>query len=460
MNDDHEYDPMVLETGEGDGEDVLVSTAPVNFEGTPRQLFVGEGYHESISSHMSSTHHASMGDFDLASVGSIHSATSHNSSDDILDATTTVTESKKPIVKKKKKGMSCQLIRRYVWYHPWTRAARTRYRRIPARYKYCCFFVWVGWKFVAAFMVLYFVSSATNNDDVDRNGIGGNGTPLRLLYMVTSDTVRTQRRPYAEAWIESVIDLSLNHRYIVDVAFITGDETIDPNLVVFWRQKLPAYAGLYIWTDAIPWRVQGDKVAPQMDALWLQHRFVVKDRWPYYDIFMSWDVDARVTVAHVDYYWRQSRRMADDLVILGFVPVILTPDNQTQSTEEIGPFDSQVCCGATERIAFVRDAGLLAIEEPARHSGENSRMALIPSNDPRQGWMMTNQQLRSLLEECPYFLPSTDDHPTGCSWPRWVDLDPKHYSYHFVQHFTNGTVSSLSPNRLWKELGENDIKVS
>eukprot|EP00977_Amphora_coffeiformis_P004032 scaffold804_cov165-Amphora_coffeaeformis.AAC.11 len=456
MNND---DPLELEAGgetdNDEEEEIFVSASPVNFEGAPRRLFAEDGIHESVSSHISSSH-VSLGDDDLVSIHSCHSLTSHQSSEDFpedpLNPSTII--NKRQTRKNLKNKMYCKLARRYIWYHPWTRAARKRYRRVPTRYKYWCFLLWVSWKFIAAFLVVYFVSNTNNSDE--NSGTGG----LRVLYMVTaSNTILAQQPLYAETWIESATNLNKNNRYHVDVAFITGNETIDPNLVISWRQKLPASVNLFIWTDAIPWRLKDDKVAAQTDALWLQHRFVMKDRWPFYDIFMSWDADARVTVAHVDYFWQQSQKMADHLVILGFVPVSLAPRNQTKMTGETGPFDSRVCVGAPEVSMVVQDHTLLSLEAPTRHSGENSKLALIPSNDPRQGWMMTNQQVGSLLEECPYFLPSTDYHPAGCSWPRWVDLDPKQYSYHFVQHSANDATSLLSPNRLWKELGESDSRI-
>ena len=435
---------------EDDEEQVMVSRVAVNFEPTtPRRLFLRKISGESVSSHISSSH-VSLGDIDLMSESSFYSMTSHQSLEDLLFLGDTATTEKKE-TKKKNNMMYCKLTRRYIWYHPWTRAARKRYRRIPARYKYMCFLLWVGWKFVAAFLVVYFVSSNGNDKEVSQTD-----TVLRLLYMVTANTILTQQ--YTETWIESVTTLTQNNRHHVDVVFILGDETVDPNLVISWRQQLPASVDLSIWTDAVPWRIQDGKLVEETDALWQRTRFVMKDRWSQYDVFMSWDTDARVTTAHVDYFWQESQKMTEGLAITGFVSVSLPLANQTELARETGPFDSRVCCGAPKTSLVVQDPTLLALKTPLQHLHENSRMGLLPSHDPRQGWMMTNQQLGRYLKECPSFLPSTDYNPGDCFWQRWLNLDPMVYSYHFVQHSAN-TASSLSPNRLWKEFGESNSNI-
>lgn len=434
-----------------DDDEPLVSRVSVRFDETPRRLYLRGNSAESVSSHISSSH-VSLGDVDLISVPSFHSGgTSNPSLEDLLADDEEKAMTMKSKKKSKKTVVCCKSLRRYLWYHPWTRIARKRYRRVPARYKYLCFIVWVSWKFVATFLVVYFVSKAEDNGD-------SSPAALRLLYMVTAEAIIPDAQSSstaADTWIRSVTHLAhSNHGNIVDAVLILGDPSIDPKLEASWRFRLPKSVNLFIWTDAIPWRVQEGRLVEERDALWLQHRFVMMDRWSEYDIFMSWHVDAYVTAAHVDFFWKQSRKMTEVLAAIpGFVSVSLA-SNETDVPSATGPFDARVCCGTEETSSIiVEDPSLLALKARLPRANEDSSIALLPSQDLRPGWMMTNQQLGRIHEECASFLPSTDYGPDGCFWRRWVDLRPEHYSYHFVQHSTK-TASSLSPNLLWKDLGE------
>ena len=176
---------------------------------------------------------------------------------------------------------------------------------------------------------------------------------------------------------------------------------------------------------------------------------------------MMWGLDTNITPAHVDYFWKQSRILFEsdrtNLVIPGFLPVKRLSSPIT--TVETGPFGAQTCCNTTLNDNFgMGDATLLERVSSVQRREDNTMLALLPfSTEALHGWMMTQRQVGRLLEDCPTFFPTVDRGPQHCSWQSWIDLDPDFFSHHFVQQsrevLTNAT-TYLSPNGLWKALGE------
>lgn len=435
---------------EGDDDDieeqVMVTRAPVNRGDRPKALKAGS-YSE--SSHMS------LGDISLMSQASFHSATHRDDDGDDIFETSTIGGPQR---------IWCKHARLYFWYHPVVHAVRRRYKRIPTRYKYMCFVLWVSWKFVAAFLLVYLVQSSSSSSSSAANGEG----VLRILYMVTAPHVQQQHQSASTAtplWIESVHGLVNQGRHHVDVVFILGDDSVDTTLETIWRQLLPPSTTLTVWANAIPWKNEDGRLVPDAAALALQHRLVVKDQWFNYHVFLQWDTNTRIKATHVDYFWQQSQILSpapagsgSTTTIPGFFGVGRVPGNQTQSS---GPFRAQVCCDVLETNNYmVRDATFLLKATSIQRRQDDAQMVLLPvSSKHLNGWMMTQQQVLKVLQGCPSFLPTVDDGSGHCSWKSWINLDPEVFSNHFVEQFANVAASSnsLSPNRLWKELGQKDV---
>lgn len=375
--------------------------------------------------------------------------------------------------------------RRRVWYHPWVQKVRRRYRKVPARYKYMCFLLWVSWKFVAAFLVVYLFQSSSSSDG-SRHGGDANDSILRLLYIVTASSAEHTIQQ-SSSWKGSVVDLvsttsttsdqKRHHDYRVDVVLILGDAaTVDATQKARIRQGLPEAVDLTIWSNAVPFAMQDGKLVENHDALSLQHRFVVKDRWFHYDVFMVWDENIRVHPEHVDYFWNQSQVLwsssssssseidtnaSPQVTIPGFVAVAPIRTNQTAQVLGTGPFNAN----SFNSVLAAEGPALL---EPTRVmqgvSDDASKVVLLSSKQQQQtrqqqqGWMMTKRQIGRLLHQCPSFLPQADQQPESCEWHRWISLAPHEFSHHFVMRTsptssimpTSDKLLEASPNRLRK----------
>ena len=284
--------------------------------------------------------------------------------------------------------------------------------------------------------------------------------------MVTDAHVQQQQQSAITAtplWIESVHNLVNEGRHHVDVVFILGDDSVDTTLETKWRQLLPPSTTLTVWANAIPWKNNNGRLVPDTAALQMQHRLVVKDQWFNYHVFLQWDANSRIKATHVDYFWQQSQMLSaaasgTATIIPGFFRVGRVPGNQTQPP---GPFRAQTCCDILETNNYmVHDATFLLKVTSIQRRQDNAQMVLLPvSSENLNGWMMTQQQVLKVLEGCPSFFPTVDDGSGHCSWKSWINLDPEVFSNHFVEQLANVAASSnsLSPNRLWKELGKKDV---
>jgi hypothetical protein len=164
-----------------------------------------------------------------------------------------------------------------------------------------------------------YYTSATNETETDSNqGSYGN----RLLYIVTTSTEYNSGKraivigedrlmgvvvPVIQDSVQSMIAKG----YEVDV-FLVLAYNLTQEREKLLLSLLPVGTGLEVWNDALPFdydaRGRGAKAIPHdytseiKRALARQHRYVVKDKFFHYDIFVAFEDDMRITGGHVDYF--------------------------------------------------------------------------------------------------------------------------------------------------------------
>ena len=141
---------------------------------------------------------------------------------------------------------------------------------------------------------------------------------MKVLYIITSShAYYLKRRDFGkEMMIPVILDAvtSLIQDFDVDVYLVLGYNLSLTHQQTL-QQALPHSVGLQVWNDALPYtyecrpdqvkclgRGKGQTMVPrnqscikfQFLTLARQHRFVVKDKLPYYDFFMAYEDDMRV----------------------------------------------------------------------------------------------------------------------------------------------------------------------
>jgi hypothetical protein len=144
----------------------------------------------------------------------------------------------------------------------------------------------------------------------------------RLLFIITSmheydtgkrDTIVNYDRfsnTIVPVLRESVTSILNTQNYQVDVYLITHYRISESR----YRQVWDALAGtggivgLEIWDDATPigYALENGesfvRIEPISRGLARQHRYVIKDKFLYYDVFLNFEDDMLITGAHVDHY--------------------------------------------------------------------------------------------------------------------------------------------------------------
>ena len=232
---------------------------------------------------------------------------------------------------------------------PLVRTVSHKMEQIPRRYKRICCVIWVVWKFLGMFLFgAVLVGHHSNTKPFDRETPDSAGsskqynrnpqdhprilTPSattssssikRVLYIVTSlaeyntghrSTIKGQDR-LAEVVLPVLVE-SVNSMLaattqtttllLVDVYLILA-YPLKPEREQMIRHRLPPTVGLQVWDDACPLGYDkrdghDDHVADNTRALARQHRYVIKDKLPYYDVFCAFEDDMLVTGAHVRHY--------------------------------------------------------------------------------------------------------------------------------------------------------------
>eukprot|EP00984_Skeletonema_dohrnii_P010287 scaffold3999_cov138-Skeletonema_dohrnii-CCMP3373.AAC.22 len=107
--------------------------------------------------------------------------------------------------------------------------------------------------------------------------------------------------------VDSVTSMT-SRGWHVDVYLILGYKSLAPHRRQLITDALPPGVGLEVWEDAIPLyyknsfnkRPKADQALTNGDhALSRQHRFVLRDKLQYYDFFVGFEDDMRITAEHV-----------------------------------------------------------------------------------------------------------------------------------------------------------------
>jgi hypothetical protein len=150
---------------------------------------------------------------------------------------------------------------------------------------------------------------------------------LRILYIVTSSNARysggnkQNQDRLQDVVFPVILDAveSLTEDHHVDLYLILSYE-LESSQYASLRQALPSSVGLEVWNDATPLKYvcehnakgkcwgktrKRNPVPPDRANLWQgrtqlarQHRYVVKEKFPYYDYFMAFEDDIRITNHH------------------------------------------------------------------------------------------------------------------------------------------------------------------
>ena len=226
--------------------------------------------------------------------------------------------------------------------------------RVPPRVRMGFVFFWFCWKiaFLLAFLIVlmqqeqqqYYLThssissnilSNTNRHHYFSNNMNTNAT--KVLYIVTTlteynngkrRTIKGQDRflygllPVMIDSVEKMVE-NPDHNLQVDVFLICAYK-LKPEREDMIRQRLPTGVGFQYWDDALPlsYEPQSKKepLKPNTRALARQHRYVVRDKLEYYDMFVAFEDDMLVRGHHVHHFWQLSleierlRIMAPEIV--------------------------------------------------------------------------------------------------------------------------------------------------
>lgn len=257
--------------------------------------------------------------------------------------------------------------------------------------------------------------------------------PLRVLHVVTSlaeynngyrGTVKGEDRlkkvliPTLQATIESITQKTDWH---VDVYLVLGF-TLSYERRQLIVDALPDHVGLEVWNDAAPiyYDVVGSdtKLVLNTRALARQHRFVIKDKLEYYDLFSCWEDDMKIMSDHMQNFLettedlKELRSKAPEIKsqgdngisgvlsagqllnsIPGFIRVEVLKDgasSQLQKQMDLIEVDDSVrtdgkyCCdGAPSEKLVLWETGIVALGVRKFPGNELGWMSILPGSHAR-----------------------------------------------------------------------------
>lgn len=240
---------------------------------------------------------------------------------------------------------------------PYCQKLMAQFRRVPPRWRILFVLFWVLWKFLVAYLVVYVVHHTSSwtlgsNDTTDYNKSNSSisnrymtssqsqsqsqqqqspqqAAPIKILYIVTSlaefdsgrrattkgkDRLGRVLLPVLTDSVESIVSVTdtdnITPLYQVDVYLILAYK-LTPDRRAMIQARLPPNTGLEIWDDSCPTGYDrksdnANKLLDNTRALARNHRYVIKDKLPYYHLFLAWEDDMRITGAHVQQFLEQS----------------------------------------------------------------------------------------------------------------------------------------------------------
>ena len=277
---------------------------------------------------------------------------------------------------------------------PLLKRLREIFLRLPPRWRYAIVILYFGWKIIVGLTFL-FVLTVTNLKYPQTNGLvqpqqqlqqqQQQQQPLtnrtKVLYIVTTlsefntgsrRTIKGQDRlgevllPIMVDSTESMISPPFN--YEVDV-FLISAYTLKPEREQLIRDSLPSGVGFQFWDDAAPLgydKRKSKEVTVNTRALARQHRYVIKDKFFHYDLFVAFEDDMRITGHHVDHFLKMSHEI-DQLREQAPLTLPDVPENFDDYTKS--KFFGQMTKGQLARVipGFIRVEVLL---NDTDHSGQ------------------------------------------------------------------------------------------
>ena len=138
--------------------------------------------------------------------------------------------------------------------------------------------------------ILYIVTTLAEYNTGTRATVKGSDRLQETLIPVVSEGVHSMQQA----------------GYDVDV-YLVCHFTLTKEREALVRSRLPHNVGLEVWNDASPIgydtaKDKATKVYPHTIHLSRQHRFVIKDKFPYYDIFVNFEDDMIIHGAHIEHF--------------------------------------------------------------------------------------------------------------------------------------------------------------
>mmetsp|Transcript_8978 Transcript_8978/g.18631 ORF Transcript_8978/g.18631 Transcript_8978/m.18631 type:complete len:545 (-) Transcript_8978:143-1777(-) len=246
---------------------------------------------------------------------------------------------------------------------------QTTIAKVPPKYKWLCLFVWVGWKFVAAYLVYYVfaqpsststaipwvpsilpaaLSSDHKEGPLRQRHDSMAAAKVRALYIVSTpdldqddmvhhmDNNKTtagdapsrliQHLSTALPLLRHNVATMLQEGYHVDLIWIHGDEydndhnykplaqsPLSMELLEFYqhaRKAFPSHISISFWPRARPWSLQvATGRLERADRLLDQAWWIIRDKFPFYHVFLAWPDTARVLGSHLDLFWTLSQQL-------------------------------------------------------------------------------------------------------------------------------------------------------
>jgi hypothetical protein len=269
--------------------------------------------------------------------------------------------------------------------HSLSHQLQKKLQRVPPRYRALAFLLWILWKFVLIYGVAYIYSFTSPGNETLSHQIPlyarnlGTTTsttpPVRILYIVTSlaeydsghrsttkgkDRLATLLLPVLVDSVESLTHWP--HHYQVDVYLILAYTLSDERRRLVHDTLAATGVGVQIWDQACPAGYENkhstQRVIDNTRALARQHRYVIKDKLPFYDLFLAFEDDMRITGAHVAQFMTMSQRLE---TLRRSVSTEFQPPADTMDPPAAQPFFGPMSRAQLDRLipGFVRVEVLL-----------------------------------------------------------------------------------------------------
>ncbi|CAB9512687.1 expressed unknown protein [Seminavis robusta] len=211
---------------------------------------------------------------------------------------------------------------------------------------------------ITGIKILYIVTSIAEYDSGKRKTIEGRDRFVETLIPVVSESVQSM----------------LAAGYQVDT-YLIAHYSLRQDRYDLLRESLPDTVGLDLWDDACPVGYpkasEGsmDYIINVTRALARQHRYVIKDKLPHYDVFVNFEDDMLIRGDHVQQYLQVSAEIDR---LWHSAPTRLDPATTRTATTVEAALDS--FHGPMSKIQFARMIpGFIRVERAANATGFQKR---------------------------------------------------------------------------------------